>query len=239
MISASTLLLVLVIVAYVARAEVGVDYSQLTSVSSLSCAHDYGYNFAIPRVYMSTGQPDPNGPANINNAWSAGMTHVDGYIFPCFSCGNAAGQMDATIDYLASHSLYLTGSTEAKAMGAGVNGTNSALKATIGMLWVDVEGTQYWSSNQQSNVNFIAEMINEGVARGVSIGIYTSSSQWSPITGGSTQFSSYPLWFANWDANWSACTSTFTPFGGWTSAAMKQYVGDESFCSAGFDKNCW
>ena len=25
----------------------------------------------------------------------------------------------------------------------------------VGMLWIDVEGSQYWSSNTQSNVDFI------------------------------------------------------------------------------------
>lgn len=219
---------------YSAYAVVGVDYSQYTSLSSLQCVKGYGYDFAIPRVYMSTGKVDPNGPANINNAWSAGFSHVDGYIFPCYSCGNAAGQMDDTINYLSANNLHVSGTLEAKA--ASVNGT---LGATVGMLWVDVEGTQYWSSSTSNNVNFISEMINEGVARGVSIGIYTSSSQWTPITGGTTKFSSYPLWYASWDYSFDPCTSTFKSFGGWTSAAMKQYAGDQSFCSAGFDKSCW
>jgi hypothetical protein len=37
-------------------------------------------------------------------------------------------------------------------------------------------------------------MVDEGLKKGVSLGIYTSSSQWSPITGGTTQFKKYPLW---------------------------------------------
>ena len=76
-----------------AAATVGVDLSQATSLSSLQCVKNYGYDFAIPRVYKSTGSPDPNGPSNINNAWAAGMSHVDGYIFPCYSCGNPAKQV--------------------------------------------------------------------------------------------------------------------------------------------------
>jgi hypothetical protein len=74
-------------------ATVGVDVSQRTYESSFSCAKSYGYNFAIIRVYQSNGVCDPNGPANINDAWSAGMAHVDGYIFPCYSCGNPAKQV--------------------------------------------------------------------------------------------------------------------------------------------------
>ena len=42
-------------------------------------------------------------------------------------------------------------------------------------------------------------MINRGVQRGVSIGIYTSASQWNPITGGTSQFVKYPLWYAHYD----------------------------------------
>ena len=76
-----------------AAATLGVDLSQATSLSSLQCVHNYGYNFAIARVYCSTGKPDSNGPSNINNAWNAGFSHVDGYIFPCYSCGNPEKQV--------------------------------------------------------------------------------------------------------------------------------------------------
>lgn len=217
-----------------AAASVGVDLSQATSLSSLQCVHNYGYDFVIARVYLSTGKPDSNGPSNINNAWSAGMSHVDGYIFPCYSCGNPAKQMDDTIDYLASHSMYLNGTKEHL---AATNGT--ALGAKIGMLWLDVEGTQYWSSSASSNINFLQGMVDEGKKRGVSLGVYTSSSQWSPIMGGTSQFSNLPLWYAHWDFTFSPCTSDFKSFGGWSKPAMKQYAGDQSFCSAGYDKNCY
>ena len=55
-----------------AAATVGVDLSQATSLSSLQCVKNYGYDFVIARVYCSTGNPDSNGPSNINNAWNAG-----------------------------------------------------------------------------------------------------------------------------------------------------------------------
>jgi hypothetical protein len=97
---------------------------------------DYGYEFAIIRVYQSIGIPDPNGPANINDAWNAGMAHVDGYIFPCYSCGNPAGQMDATINYLQSHGVRFA---DRKTLNAT---SDSSTKVSYGMLWLDVEGTQ-------------------------------------------------------------------------------------------------
>ncbi len=41
---------------------------------------------------------------------------------------------------------------------------------TVGMLWIDVEGTEYWSSSTSSNVNFIQQMVDEGNRQGVTLG---------------------------------------------------------------------
>ena len=71
----------------------GVDVSQRTYSSSFSCLKSSGYSFAVVRVYQSNGQPDPNGPYTIEDAWTGGMSYVDGYIFPCYSCGNPAKQV--------------------------------------------------------------------------------------------------------------------------------------------------
>ena len=78
-------------------------------------------------------------------------------------------------------------------------------------------------------------MVDEGNKKGVHLGFYTSSSQWSPITGNSNKFSSYDLWYPHYDSNPSF--SDFSSFGGWTSPAIKQYVGDASQCGVGVDKN--
>jgi hypothetical protein len=72
--------------------------------------------------------------------------------------------MDDTIDYLASHNVRLLKKGEVR----DTNSTN--VGATVGMLWLDVEGTQYWSSSPSNNVNFLQGMVDEGNARGVSIG---------------------------------------------------------------------
>jgi hypothetical protein len=77
----------------VSHAYGGVDVSQRTGVEAWQCLAGDGNSFAIVRVYCSSGHPDDNGPATINDAWTGGMSHVDGYIFPCYSCGNAAQQM--------------------------------------------------------------------------------------------------------------------------------------------------
>jgi GH25 family lysozyme M1 (1,4-beta-N-acetylmuramidase) len=208
----------------------GVDVSQRTYKSSWQCMVQNGKTFAIVRVYQSSGKPDPNGPASISDAWAGGMHYVDGYIFPCYSCGNPAKQMDDTINSLKSYGLSL-----ASVDSPSRDSLNATLGATVGMLWIDVEGTSYWSTSTTNNINFIQGMVDEGVKQGVNLGIYTSASQWNPITGGTTKFAKYPLWYAHYDYNPSF--SDFVAFGGWTKPAIKQYQGTTSYCSASVDLN--
>ncbi len=137
--------------------------------------------------------------------------------------------MDDTIDYLASHNVRMLKEGELR------DHHNGTVGATYGMLWLDIEGPDYWSTDPSKNVNFLQGMVDEGKKRGVSLGIYSSSSQWSPIMGGSTQFKSLPLWYAHYDNNPSF--SDFKAFGGWTTPNIKQYAGTTSICSASVDKN--
>ena len=161
--------------------------------------------------------------------------------------------MDDTINYLQSHSVRLLKEGELR------ESNNSTLGATVGMLWLDIEGTQvsllsfhpdndwwsnfcvfylwwqYWSSSTSNNVNFLQGMVDEGKKRGISLGIYSSKSQWNPIMGGTSKFSSLPLWYAHYDNNPSY--SDFTAFGGWSKPSIKQYAGTTSICSASVDKN--
>lgn len=71
----------------------GVDVSSRVGKSNWQCLASNGYTFAIVRVYQSNGKVDPNGAATINDARAGGMKYVDGYIFPCYSCGNPEGQV--------------------------------------------------------------------------------------------------------------------------------------------------
>jgi hypothetical protein len=105
-------------------------------------------------------------------------------------------QMDATIASLSSANVRIEG------MYNQTLADEANVGAKVGMLWIDVEGlyvflvlsnpkshlcatlgTQYWGSSHSSNVDFITRITNRGKARGVSMGIYTSNSQWTPITG--------------------------------------------------------
>ena len=125
---------------------------------------------------------------------------------------NPEGQMETFVDYLKSHSV------------------------RFGTLWLDIEGPGlYWGGNQGANSNFIGALISKGRAMGMTIGVYSSASQWIPITGGSSVASSCPLWYAHYDG--SESFGDFSPFGGWNRPAMKQFRGSVSFCGTGIDEN--
>lgn len=71
----------------------GVDVSSRVYTGTWQCLANSGYSFAIVRVYQSNGRVDYNGAATINDAHAGGISYVDGYIFPCFSCGNPEAQV--------------------------------------------------------------------------------------------------------------------------------------------------
>ena len=73
--------------------------------------------------------------------------------------------MDDTLNCLAN------GNVRVLKEGEVMDSSNSTTTgATVGMIWLDIEGTQYWSSSASNNVNFLQGMVNEGKARGVSMG---------------------------------------------------------------------
>jgi len=189
----------------------GVDVSSLVSLSDFGCLHSNEYTFAVMRCFRSTGSVDPNCAATVKNAWDAGMAHVDVYIFPCYSCGNGGRQVNTTVDYLKTNGV------------------------KYGMIWFDIEGPgTYWGSSTAQNAAFFADMEKAAKENGVTLGIYTSASQWNPIMGSYTGGSAYPLWYAHYDN--SKSFSDFAAFGGWTKPNIKQY-GTGTLCGAGVDYN--
>jgi len=204
--------------AAVALAATGVDVSQAVSVSTFNCLKTDGYgSFVIIRAYESLNQPDPNVCSTLANAISAGIPYHDVYIFPCATCGNPSGQISSMYNHLVNCGYNYKG-------------------GTFGMVWLDIEGTQYWYSNQTSNQSFFAGLVSECSALGLVCGVYTSSAQWSPIMGsGYTGGKNLPLWYPHWDG--SKSFSDFVAFGGWTKPNMKQYLGDQTVCGVGVDTN--
>jgi len=168
-------------------------------------------NFAIIRGYCSDGTVDPNVVSTVAAAWAGGMSHVDVYMFPCPTCGDPAGQVSAAVSNLASNGVQ------------------------YGMLWFDIEGPAYWM-DQGSNQAFFNGLVSQAQAMGVTIGVYTSESQWSPIMGdGFTAGSAFPIWYAHYDNDPSF--DDWSPFAGWSSPAIKQYEGTDTSCGYGVDRD--
>jgi len=177
----------------------GVDVSSSVSQSSWSCILNAGYSYTVVRSYRSDGSVDPNAVSTMTNAAAAGLS-VDGYHFPNTNV-DPAQQISDDINNL-------------------VNGG-----VTIGTLWLDIEGTQYW---QDCNFNqqFLQNMVNQAQSMNVNVGIYSSAVQWSPIMCGAQQFASFPLWYAHYDG--VASFNDFQSFGGWSSPSIKQFDGSYS-----------
>lgn len=101
------------------------------------------------------------------------------------------------------------------------------------MIWFDIEGS--WGGTPASHIAFIHGLINQANAMGVRWGIYTSRSQWGPITNNTPEFGAPALWYAHYDNNPSF--SDFVPFGGWAHPSIKQFMGTTTICGVGIDKN--
>lgn len=190
----------------------GVDFSTSFSVSVLQCLRGKGYVFSIPRGYQSINRVDPAMKSNVNNSYAAGFKNVDVYHFPCPKCGNPHGQF---------MTLW--------------NSFSSGMKS-IGMVWLDIEGTQYWST-QANNRAFYQGLLAAARSVGAKIGVYSSASQWGPIMGASYNGGGFPLWYAHYD-NWPSF-GDFKSFGGWSTPSIKQYQGDVTVCGGGVDLNVY
>jgi hypothetical protein len=201
----------------VAAATVGVDVSSAVSESEWKCLQTPGgqgpIEYAIVRVWRSTGSADPAAAATIKAARAAGIKYVDGYIFPCVPCGDPAGQVRKTKEMLDS---------------AG---------AAVGMLWYDIERYN-WPADKAANRAFVSAMIAEGQKLGVKAGVYAGWNSWTAIVGkewANASAAGLPNWYAHYDNNPSF--DDYEPFGGWTTPSIKQYKGDATSCGVGVDYN--
>lgn len=201
-----------------ADATLGFDLSYFqgqVSQSSFDCLADSGYEFGIIQATAGTGGYNPYVASDISRGKSAGICCLDVYIFPDTS-QSASSSMTTLINNLLD---------------------DGAL--TNNMVWMDIEGTQYWSSSCSSNQSWLSEAIStiesmyNGCGQSTCVGIYSSASQWDPIMCDTTEFSNYQLWWAYYDNDPSF--SDFSPFGGWSSPNIKQYKGTTNVCSTSID----
>lgn len=70
---------------------------------------------------------------------------------------------------------------------------------------------------------------------GVKVAMYTSKSQWEPITKDSKKLGDLPLWYAHY--NGEANFNGFQKFGSWEKPAIKQYKGTTPLCTVQVDLN--
>lgn len=190
----------------------GVGVSSLVSVSAFGAMRSEGVDFVIARGFRSTGSVDTNVAATVANAWNAGMSRVDVYHSPCYSCGNAGGQANTLVTYL----------------------TDKGVK--YGKVWLEVEGPgSQWGSSTSANAAFIADWFRKMEQNGVDIGVRTLESHWVPIVGSSyTGGSAFPLWYAHHDGKRSF--DDFTPFGGWTEPSMKAYTPNSTLAGTSVER---
>jgi len=193
----------------------GVDVSTAVTTANFQCMKNQNYNWLIVRAYRSSGSVDTGACQNLNNARSAGITARDAYIFPCPTCSGSSGssQVQTTVSYLR-------------------NCTNTPWS---GFLWLDIEGTQYWSSSTTTNRNFFESMVSGCSSASTRCGVYSSKSQWDPIMGSYNASGNMRLWYPHY--NNQPSFSGFAAFGGWTTPWAKQYTGDTTLCSSGVDLN--
>lgn len=99
---------------------------------------------------------------------------------------------------------------------------------------MDIEGGS-WSANVNDNIAFIEQLVVGMIAEQVYPLFFTNSVNWQTITGGSTEFSPFELWYFDYDNNQNY--DDFSAFGGWTRPRNKQYQQNQQIC--GIDVNLY
>ncbi|ETN71936.1 hypothetical protein NECAME_19099, partial [Necator americanus] len=190
-----------------------VDIYDAYSLSVFQCIRQSLYAIAFIRGYSPAGQGqlDPYVSWNIQNAHSAGLgTEV--YMTPLpYSTKTGAQQFDE--------------------MYGGLRNGNINVRS----VWVQVNSSVAWYSNNTTNVNFLNSILSRARQYGLSIGIYTNMYDWNKITGGATVTNAM-LWYSNVYGSGvtnesPADYSDFLSFGGWTTPSVKQFAQAETVCS--------
>ncbi|GKT31880.1 Glycoside hydrolase, family 25 like protein [Aduncisulcus paluster] len=208
------LFLICVIQSFAATgADIGFFEGQV-DVDHFNCLKTNGLEFIILQALRSIGEFHEDVLVNFPNAKQV-FTDVDLYIFPCPVQG-----MDPVTNAV---QILLD------------NGYNDG-----NMIWIDVEQTgSCYYDDVSKNVDYFHEVMDylsevwTGCGLETCAGIYTSSSQWTPITGCSTEFSDYQLWWPRY----TTISNPWSPFCGWENYNIWQYAGDYQLCGLDLDMN--
>jgi hypothetical protein len=170
-------------------------------------------------LYANTGNP---GPA-LSSFWPNGQTS------PRLCDAANPDTADCAYDYgwnAAQHSFQ---TAQAAYSSLGISTSPSATR-----WWLDVETDNSWRTDTALNVAALQGEFDYLQSVGVSqLGFYSTTSQWTTITGGTKVFSPVPSWGAgasNEKSARSLCANTLTSFTGGR-LAMVQYIYQ------GFDAN--
>jgi len=151
----------------------------------------------------------PDAVDTIKNARAAGISNVDAYIAPC----NAS-----------ETNTYRTCLRSVNAQTQVVNGVAYLKKnnVNVGRVWIELNDARFnLVSSFPRNIHFIGRVAAELKTQNYSVGIHTSEDQLKSITGGTTAFKDFPLWYYGQDDK--ANFNDFKPFDGWTKPAMKYF----------------
>uniref|UniRef100_A0A183FYR3 Glycoside hydrolase n=1 Tax=Heligmosomoides polygyrus TaxID=6339 RepID=A0A183FYR3_HELPZ len=155
------------------------------------------------------GQTDPYACANSKNADAAGLLS-EVYMTPQpISTKTGAQQLDEILTMFSN---------------CGV---------TVVSLWIQVTSPDNWSRTLSTNLNFLNSIFSRAGQYGVSIGIYTSSSEWNSITDYKKRGNYCRYWNVHGGGvpnETPANFNDFRSFGGWTSPSVKQFAQTEGFC---------
>ncbi|KAL0231027.1 hypothetical protein GEMRC1_010432 [Eukaryota sp. GEM-RC1] len=160
---------------------------------------------------------NPYFPNVYRRAIGAGFPHIDMYFFPD-KRRNGTMQAREFIEWLRREKVL----------------TNQ-------WIWVDIEDTERFLPTVAENIAFVHEIINEfdrqykGCGSSTCVGIYANTYQWGRIMGENKDFRNRLLWFPRYDKKPNF--DSFIPFGGWTSAVMKQYDNTTPICNTQIDFN--
>jgi hypothetical protein len=202
-----------------AFAIVGVNGGRVFSTNPCLASQITWGGGAAAELYANTGNP---GPA-LSSFWPYGQTS------PRVCDGANSDTSDCAYDYgwnAAQHSFQ----TAQQAYAAlGLTASPAATR-----WWLDVETSNSWRTDPTLNVAALQGEFDYLRSAGVSqLGFYSTTAQWTEITGGSKVFSAAPSWGAGAPSEKTAqslCRTTLTSFTGGR-LAMVQYIYQ------GFDAN--
>ena len=131
----------------------GFDISQPMSTTTATCMKNSGYTTMIARAWTSTGKVDTSVCTSLNAAKAAGITYRDVYMFPCPTCStSASSQLTSMVNYLKAN----------------------CSASWSGKVWLDIEGSQYWTGSTTSNRSWYQGLVDACKANASSCGVYSS-----------------------------------------------------------------